>query len=958
MHHLNRNIQSLAYIAAPLGKPLFHKNNNKELSRQMMLTADTPCLPCRKLWSTSWRKSFWFAVFMLFTSPANSAERSIAFYYHQIDSVRELLSYDRVVVTPEALSAVQLSQLKQAQVEVYAYLSVGEANPLLAKRLPTARLAENSAWQSVVMDLQHPAWQQHLLQSAQQLTARGFDGLFLDTLDSYQLVDSKLHNAQREALRQLIDQLATSSASLILNRGFELLPQLSQAPAAVVAESLYFGYDVSNNHYFKQSAADSDWLVQQLQQVQARGIEAIVLDYLPDNLQQRLEAAKYILQQGFTPYIADGLLRQTGVSLHYPVRRRVLGLYDGNNSPKKQSRCHRYLSMLVEYAGYVPDCVNFRLLDPQQFSAHPYAAAVLDLPDANYQEPRVIALIQQILPQLPTVFIGSLPTEPTVLSYLGLRIDGYYDGQLKANIDTLYPLPTAGTNRFPRVVSTRSEVETLVTLTDSQAAIGAAVIKAPWGGALLAPMHLQELVGDRLRWMLDPFAYLLPLLQLPEIPVPDITTESGLRILTAHIDGDGFPSVAWLPGKPFAGEAIYQKILRKYPLPHTVSVVEAEVAPHGLYPQHSAELEEIARNIFRLPHVELASHTFSHPFFWDPRISAREKLYGDALPVPGYSLDYDREVAGSVAYINQRLAPPDKAVKVFLWSGMANPTPDIIARTTALGLQNVNGGNTYVLNDNFSYAQVSPHINWYKDAVQVYAPIMNENLYTELWTENFSGFSRATETFVQLGAPRRLKPVSIYYHMYSGMYPSSIGALDYLYQWAQRQDFIPLYLSEYAERAQGLYETGIAHHLLQPGFRIRSSSIRSLRLPTPWYLAATSSGVAGVNTGPDGWYATLSDPVAEIVPTTAPPHLPNRPYLQQANAILTQWQQEPDRLTVTLLSHVPLQATLLQTSGCKVVRKSENLQIQRFDSWWQLSSAQAGNIELQLSCVQQGREQQ
>jgi hypothetical protein len=55
-------------------------------------------------------------------------------------------------------------------------------------------------------------------------------------------------------------------------------------------------------------------------------------------------------------------------------------------------------------------------------------------------------------------------------------------------------------------------------------------------------------------------------------------------------------------------------------------VIEAEVAPHGLHPQLSPRLEAIARQMFRLPHVEIASHT-AHPFVWDPDLGrqGREK---------------------------------------------------------------------------------------------------------------------------------------------------------------------------------------------------------------------------------------------------------------------------------------------------------------------------------------------
>ena len=876
--------------------------------------------------------------------------QSIAFYYQQVDSVRELLSYDRVVVSPAGITPRQLSQLQTAGVQVFAYLSVGEAIAPVRPELRQAILAENSSWQSLVMDLQQPGWQQHLVDSSQQLINRGFDGLFLDTLDSYMLAPQAMQSAQRDALANLINRLAAISPALILNRGFDILPALDAKPTAVVAESLYYGFDVQSRRYISQTEADVNWLKQRLKSVQQQGIEAIVLDYLPDNTPERVAAAKRILADGFTPYIADGLLTEAGVSLHYPVKRRVLGLYDSRQGPKKQSRCHRYLAMLVEYAGYVPDCQDINQLDGTAFSLHNYAGALLMLPDAYYQQPQVIVLLQRMLGTVPTVFIGALPADADLQQRLGITQDGYYRGKIQSSLPVLFPLPMAGDEQYPRYVSTSDSHQLIASFSDSNAKQGAAIIKAAWGGAVLEPGDLQELVNDRQRWMLDPFEHILPLLNLPPLPAPDITTESGSRIVTAHIDGDGFPSVAWVPGKPFAGESVYQRILQRYPLPHTVSVVEAEVAPHGLYPELAAQLEPIARAIFQLPHVELASHTFSHPFFWDPRVSIREKLYGDALPVPGYTLDYQREVAGSVDYINQHLAPAHKQVKVYLWSGMANPTPEIIAQTSALGLFNVNGGNTYVLNDNFSYAQVSPHLNWYPNAVQVYAPIMNENLYTELWTENFSGFARVTETFSKLGQPRRLKPVSIYYHMYSGMYPSSLGALDYIYQWAMQQPFTPLFLSEFAKRASGLYETGMAKHLLQPGYAIRSTGVKSLRLPDGFVIGSQSTGVVGVTDGPDGRYASLLGNQVHLWPATTTTDFAGQPYLQQANAIVEHWQHSSSQLSITLRGHVAVNATLAQTAACQVVNVSPGLKVQQQATTLQLSSTVAGSFSINLQC--------
>ncbi len=161
-------------------------------------------------------------------------------------------------------------------------------------------------------------------------------------------------------------------------------------------------------------------------------------------------------------------------------------------------------------------------------------------------------------------------------------------------------------------------------------------------------------------WAIDPFRLIEETLDLPKIPAADATTESGRRILTSHIDGDGFPSKAWFPGKPYTAEVLLKHVFKKYPLPQTVSVIEGEVGKRGLYPDQSEEMEAVARKIFALPNVEIASHTFSHPFFWDLSKAVKKKQYGDHLPIPGYTLDYRNEIIGSVDYINNTLAPKGK----------------------------------------------------------------------------------------------------------------------------------------------------------------------------------------------------------------------------------------------------------------------------------------------------------
>ncbi|MGO4999560.1 endo alpha-1,4 polygalactosaminidase [Oceanisphaera sp. W20_SRM_FM3] len=266
---------------------------------------------------------------------AERTPKSIAFYYNSIDSVCELMIYDRVVVTPNVISQQQIASLHQAGTQVFAYLSIGEYDgKTLPQSLTEVSPVQNVSWQSHVMDLSAVEWQEHIAALAAEYLRQGFDGLFLDTLDSYQLFAKQAADKtkQQQALVQIIQDLAAlkPTPTLILNRGFEVLELLSGVVHAVAAESLYHAYSPLNDHYRKVNAQDQAWLSQQLNRVKALGLEVIVIDYIPESDQGAQQAAaQRLLNEGYTPYISDGLLYQFGVSTMKPLAKRLPEFFDG-----------------------------------------------------------------------------------------------------------------------------------------------------------------------------------------------------------------------------------------------------------------------------------------------------------------------------------------------------------------------------------------------------------------------------------------------------------------------------------------------------------------------------------------------------------------------------------------------------------------------------------------------------
>ena len=210
--------------------------------------------------------------------------------------------------------------------------------------------------------------------------------------------------------------------------------------------------------------------------------------------------------------------------------------------------------------------------------------------------------------------------------------------------------------------------QVLLKLKSSDGHISDAAAITPWGGYVLSPYIVLQLPNKQLRWIVNPWKFLRKALRLTTLPVPDTTTENGRRLMLAHVDGDGFVSRAeWLQGT-FAGDVMLKDILKKYQIPTTVSVIQGEIAANGLYPKKHKVYEQTARDIFVLPWVEIATHTYSHPYNWRAveKRPKNKKLY---LPIKNYKFNFKTEIDGSVDYINKNLAPKGKSCRVILWSG-------------------------------------------------------------------------------------------------------------------------------------------------------------------------------------------------------------------------------------------------------------------------------------------------
>lgn len=875
--------------------------------------------------------------------PASQTSGPATALYYGKDPPYELFAhYDRVVIEADHFAAIPAS----SRAQLFAYVSLGEAHPTRTwfKDVPKHLvLGSDKTWGSALIDTKNPEWKTFVLDRViEPLWRKGYRGFFFDTLDSYERVvrDAAGRAEHAKGIGAILAALEARhpDAKVVMNRGFDVLPHVPRVDG-LVAESLFATCAANGKDCSAMKPEQTEALLKRLREAQAaKKMPITIVDYAPSaDLAKRKAIAKKIQDLGFDAWVTSPKLDEYGVGRVEMVPRRILMLYKQNDEGYLgvQDACV-LVAPILEWMGYAVDYADVRKPLPSQSLVGRYAGVVTLIPEGVDQKDQFRNwVVNQIDAGIKVVFLEGFgfDPDPEFLSKLGL---GAPNASIKppmkiANVAKEYfgfeaPLRVHARER-PPVLASRSDVKSLLQLEDAAGSRWDGAVVAPWGGAAFIPYVIEERLEQERRWILDPFKYLKAALDLPPIPAPDVTTEGGRRIMTAHLDGDAFVSRAERRGTPFTAEIVLDEILRRYRIPHTVSIVEGEVAAHGQYPQHTAKLEPFARKIFALPHVEIATHTFSHPFEWEDAEAGKTEPHLPHLPIKGYKFNLERDIKGSVDYING-LAPPGKQVKVVLWSGNCSPSDKAVGLATRLGLYNVNGGGSVRTTDLPSMTRGSAMgIPKAEGIYQVFAPVENENVYTNDWLGPFDGYRHAVETYQLNEDPRRLSVLTIYYHFYSAAKTAALVAVKKVYDWAIEQETTPMYLSGYApkvlsfqrlslaKRPDGVWEMGNLGEMRT--FRVDPE----LGFPDP----SKSTPFAGIRDVKQGRYMHLTeDKDRGVFVLGLQPKPSTQIQLLHANGRARSWRVDPSgtKAKIRVTADMPLEIAVAAKSACRLAAKS------------------------------------
>lgn len=174
--------------------------------------------------------------------------RWIVYYGHKI-SAEYLANIDLAILDPDA---IQPKDLAPVPTRLIGYVSVGEAEES-REYWPQAvekdfLVEQNPDWPGAHrVDVRSPAWQALLMQRIQHLIDVGYQGVFLDTIDTAAYLEEKdsKYAGAKQAVVALVQAIHKKYPQFMIipNNGLEFLMDYGAAIDGVVVEDLYTRYD-------------------------------------------------------------------------------------------------------------------------------------------------------------------------------------------------------------------------------------------------------------------------------------------------------------------------------------------------------------------------------------------------------------------------------------------------------------------------------------------------------------------------------------------------------------------------------------------------------------------------------------------------------------------------------------------------------------------------------------------
>uniref|UniRef100_UPI0040489A30 endo alpha-1,4 polygalactosaminidase n=2 Tax=Roseivirga sp. TaxID=1964215 RepID=UPI0040489A30 len=218
------------------------------------------------------------AFFSMFGLKSQESAGSVFISYGDInpDKIR---GYKYVIVESEHFTSFDVKRLKENNQVVLGYISLGEVSVAryYFESIKDKTLGKNKVWESYFLDLSDNDTKNAILGLIQKMDKKGFNGLFLDTVDTFS--EWGPYPERGDILIEFLAQIKEQFPDFYLmqNAGLSLLPKSKKYINSVAIESVASDYSFEAKEYKIRKSNDFYQKLAMLKSVKSKHDLSIVL---------------------------------------------------------------------------------------------------------------------------------------------------------------------------------------------------------------------------------------------------------------------------------------------------------------------------------------------------------------------------------------------------------------------------------------------------------------------------------------------------------------------------------------------------------------------------------------------------------------------------------------------------------------------------------------------------------
>jgi polysaccharide biosynthesis protein PelA len=257
---------------------------------------------------------FFILPFMIFTKVNNL--KWLVYYGIPEISEKELLPYDVLVL--DSVNPPNIEPSLKRKKQVLGYLGLGEVNeqnPFFRMVKQKNLVIKESPYfaGSYFVDIRSEIFKDIVLNKMiPYIISKGFNGLFYDQLDvslDYEMNDPKKYGGMKEAAIDLVKSIRKKypDLKLMLNRAYEILPDVGNDVDYVLLETLYTSYNFDTKSYYVRTKVNFEHQLSIMNKAkkQFSDLQFFSLDYWESTDKKMIKRIYEIERsKGLIPYVA------------------------------------------------------------------------------------------------------------------------------------------------------------------------------------------------------------------------------------------------------------------------------------------------------------------------------------------------------------------------------------------------------------------------------------------------------------------------------------------------------------------------------------------------------------------------------------------------------------------------------------------------------------------------------